>query len=148
MTVPCTRVSGELTMTGKPEPGGAGYYVLTLHFLNEESRDLAVVTSDDLTQLLELGAQQILEKFDGYVLADYLYEKGKKSNDPTVQYRLERLIDQLLAAGDPKVLPWVLNLLGLRWSDEREWDKAIEELRRPFRIRRTVDGPSIRGKQS
>jgi tetratricopeptide (TPR) repeat protein len=139
------RISGEITIeppleekppadasSNKQDARNARQFALTVHLVKSGKRDSRTRRGEDLDKVLRLAALDILEKFDGAVLASYLIHRSE--TDPAIPkdelVDIDDLLDRLMKSADRRQMPWLLNIRGLRLDKQGRHDEAEALYRR------------------
>jgi tetratricopeptide (TPR) repeat protein len=122
LRIPETHIGGEITREAEG-------YELTLRSRDQRSITvLGVHRSDDLKNLLGVGAEDVLRVVDPWILAHHYFAQENREQSPQFVRTLATL-EHMLEHAPASERPWALNMLGVCLMQQRELLPAIERFR-------------------
>jgi len=122
LRTPETHIGGEITREAEG-------YELTLRSRDQHSVTvLGVRRSDDLKNLVAMGAEDVLRVVDPWVLAHHYFAQESREQPPQFERTLATL-EHMLRHAPAAERPWALNMQGICLMQQRELQPAIERFR-------------------
>jgi len=82
---------------------------------------------DDMEQLAQAAAHQVLEQANPYVLASYFFEIGRRNLDDKSTMRSKELAEEIIRNRPREERKWAMNLLGLIYANNKDPERAITQ---------------------